>query len=34
MSVAFAAARELYPWRGEQLVQDVNDRLLGLLARG
>jgi hypothetical protein len=34
MSVAFAAARELYPWRGDQLVQDVNDRLLGLLARG
>lgn len=34
LSVVSAAVRELYPWRGEQPVQDVNDRLLGLLARG
>lgn len=34
LSVVFAVARELYPWRGEQLVQDVNDRLLSLMARG
>jgi len=34
LSVVFAAAREFYPWRGEHLVQDVNDRLLGLMARG
>ena len=34
LSVVFAAGRELYPWRGEQLVQDVNDRLLSLMARG
>lgn len=33
MSVVFAAGRELYPWRGETAVQDVHDRLLGLVAR-
>lgn len=33
MSVVFAAGRELYPWRGEPAVQDVHDRLLGLVAR-
>jgi tetratricopeptide (TPR) repeat protein len=33
MSVVFAAGRELYPWRGEPEVQDVHDRLLGLISR-
>lgn len=31
MSVVFGAARELYPWRTEPAVQDVHDRLLGLM---
>jgi transcriptional regulator with XRE-family HTH domain len=34
MSVVFGAARELYPWRLEPAVQDVHDRLFGLMARG
>ena len=33
LTVAFAAGRELYPWRHEGAVQDVNDRLLALMAR-
>jgi transcriptional regulator with XRE-family HTH domain len=33
MSVVFGAARELYPWRDLPAVQDVHDRLLGLMAR-
>jgi hypothetical protein len=33
MSVVFAAARELYPWRAEPAVQDLHDRLLGLVSR-
>ncbi len=33
LSVVFGAARELYPWRGEQAVHDVQDRLLALVAR-
>lgn len=33
MSAVFGAARELYPWRGETVVQDVQDRLLGLMSR-
>ena len=33
MTVVFGAARELYPWRSEPMVQDVHDRLLGLIAR-
>lgn len=33
MSVVFAAARELYPWRAEAQVQDLHDRLLGLVSR-
>jgi hypothetical protein len=33
MTVVFGAARELYPWRQEAAVQDVHDRLLGLMAR-
>jgi transcriptional regulator with XRE-family HTH domain len=32
MMVVFSAARELYPWRHEAPVQDVHDRLLGLMA--
>ncbi|MGH3980896.1 MAG: hypothetical protein ACRDRZ_18170 [Pseudonocardiaceae bacterium] len=34
LSVVFGAGRELYPWRGEQAVHDVQDRLLALVARG
>jgi transcriptional regulator with XRE-family HTH domain len=33
MTVVFSAARELYPWRHEAAVQDIHDRLLGLMAR-
>jgi hypothetical protein len=33
MTVVFRAARELYPWRQEAAVQDIHDRLLGLMAR-
>jgi transcriptional regulator with XRE-family HTH domain len=33
MTVVFSAARELYPWRHEVPVQDIHDRLLGLMAR-
>ncbi|MFD1528429.1 hypothetical protein [Pseudonocardia aurantiaca] len=33
MSVVFGAARELYPWRDTAAVQDVHDRLLGLMVR-
>ncbi|MGH3913660.1 MAG: helix-turn-helix domain-containing protein [Pseudonocardiaceae bacterium] len=32
-SVVFGAVRELYPWRHEQIVHDVQDRLLTLVAR-
>jgi hypothetical protein len=32
LTVVFGAARELYPWRNEQAVQDVQDRLLALMA--
>jgi hypothetical protein len=32
LNVVFAAARELRPWRQELLVQDVNERLLTLMA--
>ena len=31
LNVVFTAARELRPWRNERSVQDVNDRLLGLM---
>ena len=31
LNVVFAAARELWPWRNEPAVQDVNDRLLTLM---
>jgi hypothetical protein len=34
MTVVFGAARELYPFRNETVVQDIHDRLLGLMARG
>jgi hypothetical protein len=30
--VVFAAVRELRPWRHEPFVQDVNERLLALMA--
>jgi hypothetical protein len=33
MTVVFSAARELYPFRNETVVQDIHDRLLGLMAR-
>ncbi|MGH3772274.1 MAG: hypothetical protein ACRDRW_12905 [Pseudonocardiaceae bacterium] len=33
LTVVFGAARELYPWRNEQAVHDVQDRLLALVAR-
>lgn len=33
LTVVFGAGRELYPWRHEQVVHDVQDRLLALLAR-
>lgn len=33
MTVVFGAARELYPFRNETVVQDIHDRLLGLMAR-
>lgn len=32
LNVVFAAGRELRPWRSETVVQEVHDRLLGLLA--
>ncbi|MET8308256.1 helix-turn-helix transcriptional regulator [Micromonospora sp. NPDC005173] len=32
LNLAFAAARQLRPWRNEPLVQDVNDRLLTLMS--
>jgi transcriptional regulator with XRE-family HTH domain len=32
LNVVFAAGRELRPWRAELAVQEVHDRLLGLLA--
>lgn len=32
MTVVFGAARELYPWREESAVQDVQDRLLALMS--
>jgi transcriptional regulator with XRE-family HTH domain len=32
LNLAFAAGRELKPWRGEVWVQDINDRLLALMA--
>ncbi len=31
LNVVFTAGRELRPWRNERLVQEVNDRLLGLM---
>lgn len=31
LNIVFTAARELRPWRNEQVVQEVNDRLLGLM---
>jgi hypothetical protein len=31
LNVVFTAARELKPWRNERVVQEVNDRLLGLM---
>jgi transcriptional regulator with XRE-family HTH domain len=31
LNVVFTAARELRPWRNERIVQEVNDRLLGLM---
>jgi len=31
LNVVFTAARELRPWRNERAVQEVNDRLLGLM---
>jgi hypothetical protein len=30
--VVFAAVRELRPWRHEPVAQDVNERLLALMA--
>lgn len=33
MTVVFSAGRELYPWRTEPTVHDVQDRLLALVAR-
>jgi transcriptional regulator with XRE-family HTH domain len=33
MSVVFSAGRELYPWRAEPAVQEINDRLLALMAK-
>jgi hypothetical protein len=32
LNLAFAAGRELRQWRGESWVQDINDRLLALMA--
>jgi hypothetical protein len=31
LNVVFTAARELRHWRNERVVQEVNDRLLGLM---
>ncbi len=31
LNVVFTPARELKPWRNERTVQEVNDRLLGLM---
>jgi tetratricopeptide (TPR) repeat protein len=33
LTIVFGAGRELYPWRDEQAVHDVQDRLLALVAR-
>lgn len=33
LNIAFHAGRELKPWRAMSTVQDVNDRLLGLMTR-
>ena len=33
LTVVFSAGRELYPWRAEPAVHDVQDRLLALVAR-
>ena len=32
LNVVFAAVRELRPWRHEPVAQDVNERLLALMA--
>jgi hypothetical protein len=32
LNLAFSAGRELRPWRGEAWAQDINDRLLALMA--
>jgi hypothetical protein len=32
LTIAFAAGRELSPWRHEPLVHEINDRLLTLMA--
>ncbi len=32
LNLAFSAGRELRPWRGETWAQDINDRLLALMA--
>jgi hypothetical protein len=32
LNVAFAAVRELRPWRHESSAQDLNERLLALMA--
>jgi hypothetical protein len=32
LNLAFAAGRELRQWRSESWVQDINDRLLALMA--
>jgi hypothetical protein len=34
LNIVFTAARELRPWRNEPVVQEVNDRLLALMAAG
>jgi Helix-turn-helix domain len=33
LTVVFGVGRELYPWRNEQAVHDIQDRLLALVAR-
>ncbi|RAY10670.1 hypothetical protein DPM19_33995 [Actinomadura craniellae] len=32
LNLAFAAGRELRPWQRERTVQEINDRLLGLMS--
>jgi hypothetical protein len=32
LNIVFQAGRELRPWRSEPWVQDINDRLLALMA--